>query len=219
MFRRSLCGLALVMLVVASPAFAAAIAPGASMFAIELGNGTGDLTLPEAGTGNLIIYDNTEWGARGEFWKMVGSDYAWTISGGASWFKETHEPGDNSLPGMVKSEYKQNSWHVRIGGDRVVNISERAAIYFGPGIEYWAGSAEFGDLFGGPSEESPDVTRISLDGRMGGLMTIGKSWGLTGHVGHKIGRASAEEAGAKTTWWPSSFEGSGGLVFTFGGSQ
>jgi hypothetical protein len=185
------------------------------MFAIQLSNGVADLTGPEDGTGYITAYDHSEWGAQAQYWKMMGPDYAFWVSAGASWFSEENEPGDNALPGSETFEYSQTSWNVRIGGDRVVNVGDRAAIYFGPGIEYWSGHAEFGDAF--PS--TPDVTRISLVGRMGGLMTIGSSWGLTGHIGHRIGYATAEEAGAKATWWPSSFDGAVGLAFVFGGSQ
>jgi hypothetical protein len=58
--------------------------------------------------------------------------------------------------------------------------------------------------------------RISLSGRLGGHMMIGENWGLTLQGGHKLGRASYEEAGSKTTWWPSSMDASGGLLFRFG---
>lgn len=72
--------------------------------------------------------------------------------------------------------------------------------------------------FGGRAVESASVTRISLSGRMGGTMMIGSGWGLTGAMGHKIGHASAEDQGARATWWPSSFDAQGGLVFVFGGN-
>lgn len=215
---RRILSLALIAAAVASPAFAVAIAPGASLFAIEVGNGSADFAGPEDGTGYIGAYEHSEWGVRGEFWKMINSDYAWNISGGASWFSETDKPGDNALPGSEDLKYTQSSWHVRIGGDRVVNVGERGAIYFGPGLEYWSGTATFENIFSASSDDTPSTVRYSFYGRIGGLMTIGRSWGLTGHVGHRIGYATAKQAGAETTWWPSGFEGSGGLVFTFGGS-
>ena len=212
-------GLALIAMVVATTP-ALAITPGSSMFAIQVTNGIADLAGPEAGSGYIGVYDHSEWGVQAQYWKMMGADYAFNISGGASWFSEVDEPGDNAVPGDSDIEYTQKSWNVRLGGDRVVKVGERAAIYFGPGIEYWSGSAEFVNVFPGlPNVETPTTTRISLYGRLGGVMTIGKSWGLTGHVGHRVGYATAEEAGAKATWWPSSFDGAGGLVFMFGGSE
>ena len=47
-------------------------------------------------------------------------------------------------------------------------------------------------------------------------MKVSKTWGVTGHVGTRIGMASAKDQGAKATWWPSSNEGSVGLMFMFG---
>ena len=212
-------GLALIVMVIATTP-ALAITPGSSMFAIQLTNGVADLTGPEVGSGYIGAYDHTEWGVQVQYWKMKGADYAFNISAGTSMFSEVDKPGDNALPGDPDLEYRQDSWNVRLGGDRVVKVGERAAIYFGPGIEYWSGSAEFDNIFAvGSTEETSTTTRISLYGRIGGVMSIGKSWGLTGHVGHRIGYATAEEAGAKATWWPSSFDGAGGLVFMFGGSE
>ena len=217
MSRRIVIGLTMIAaMVVATPAIAVAVRPGSSMLAIQFSNGMADFAGPEDGTGYISAYDHTEWGVQGQFWKMMGTDYAFWLSGGAGWFSEINEPGDNAFPGSTDFEYTQKSWNVRIGGDRVVNIGERGAVYFGPGLEYWSGSAE---LNFPPVIETPTTTRISLIGRIGGLMTIGESWGFTGHVGWRAGQASAEEAGAKATWWPSGFDGAGGLVFTFGGTE
>jgi hypothetical protein len=50
-------------------------------------------------------------------------------------------------------------------------------------------------------------------------MMLNPMTGITAHFGQRIGYASAEQDGAKTTWWPSSFEGAMGVSFTFGGAR
>jgi hypothetical protein len=47
-------------------------------------------------------------------------------------------------------------------------------------------------------------------------MMVGPTWGITAEVGTKIGHATYKENGSETTWWPSSMQGSVGLVFKFG---
>jgi hypothetical protein len=219
MSRPTRIGLAMIALFVASPAFAAAIKPGATRFAIELTAGTADLAQPEEGLGYVPLSAHSELGAQLEYSKMMSSDYALSFSGGAAFSREVLKPGDNALPGEPQLDYEQTSWNVRVGGERVVNVGERAAFYFGPGVEYWSGSAKFDDVFIAATVRSPTTKRVSLTGRIGGLMTIGSSWGLTSHVGYRAGYAWAEESGAKSTWWPSSFDAGGGVVFLFGGGS
>ena len=68
----------------------------------------------------------------------------------------------------------------------------------------------------GATYEGKNVTRLSLDARLGGNMMVGPTWGITAQVGTKIGYATYKESGAETTWWPSSMQGALGLVFKFG---
>jgi hypothetical protein len=204
------------MVLAASPALA--IGRGGSMFSIQLMSGTADLYTPEAFSGNagfISAYDHSEVGVSAEFWHMLSEDYAFAASFGSGFFSESNEPGDNALPGDQEFKYTQSSFLVRVGGDRVVKVGERGILYFGPGFQYWSGKAKFEQ--GISNLETEKVSRMSLNGRMGATMLVGPSWGLGGHIGHVIGRASAEDQGAKATWWPSSFEGAGGLVFLFGG--
>ncbi len=107
-------------------------------------------------------------GGQLEYSKMMSSDYALSFSGGASFSRETLKPGDNALPGEPQLDYEQTSWNVRVGGERVVNVGERAAFYFGPGVEYWSGSAKFDDVFIAATVRSPTTKRVSLTGRIGG---------------------------------------------------
>ena len=205
-----------VLLVVLSAPSAWAIGKGTSLFAIQLTSGTADLIEPEGG-GYSTAFDHSEIGVSAEYWNMVSEDYAWTIAAGMGFFTETDAPGDNAPPGSPDFEYSQSSFNIRVGGDRVVMIGDRGMVYFGPGLEYWSGSAEFDS--GGPSAlETESTTRYSLNARIGATMLLSETLGITMHGGQRIGYASAEDAGAKVTWWPSSFEAACGLVFAFGGN-
>jgi hypothetical protein len=202
-------------------AHAAAMGKGASAFSIGLSNGSADLYDPSGAPGGYIsAFDHSEIGVQGEYWMMMTEDYAFTVSGGVGFFSEKNEPGTGATPGALDRTYSQSSFNVRIGGDRVAKVGERAILYFGPGIEFWSGKATFENfgLFAPPPEkvETDNVTRISVSGRIGAHMMLGSNWGVTCHLDRKIGYASAEDTGAKATWWPSSMGASGGVLFVFG---
>jgi opacity protein-like surface antigen len=210
--KRLLCAVALLAVTATSAA-----ADGPTYFGLQVATGTADLAT-EFGTGFSSAYDHSEYGLKLELWKMMSSDYAFTISGGIGTFSEENEPGTNATPGDGKFTYSQSSWNFRFGGDRVVKLSDRAILFFGPGFEWWSGKAKFEDDTPPPQTyESESASRFSLHGRIGGHMLVSENWGFTMQVGQKVGRASVEEAGAKSTWWPSSTDGSLGLVFQFGG--
>ena len=190
---------------------------GTTMLAIQLGSGTADLYDPSdvTTTGFISAFDHSEIQAQAQCWKMMSDDYAFVISGGFGFFGEENEPGTAAAPGATTFKYSQTSFNVRVGGDRVVSVGDRASLYFGPGIEYWNGKAKFEGS--GPTVETEGVSRISLSGRIGGIMNVGSNWGLALDMGHKLGRASAEDRGAKATTWASSFDAHGGLIFQFAG--
>ncbi len=208
--------LALVTVAMFAAAPAHALGKGASLFSIQLSNGTADLVEPEAGNGFISAYDHSELGAQVEFWHLLSDDYAFTASGGIGFFSETDEPGTNAPAAAPEAKYTQSSFSLRVGGDRVVKIGDRAIVYFGPGLQFWSGKAKF-EGFAPTDVESETVTRISLSSRIGANMMIGPNWGVGCHLGRLIGRASAEDAGAKASWWPSSLDAAGGIVFQFGG--
>lgn len=210
----------LVFLCLTASASLAADNPKTIFIGLQLASGTADLAT-EASTGfggTAPAYDHSEYGFKFEYWNMMAADYALTASAGVGLFSEEDKVGTNGAPGDGTQKYTQSSWNVRVGGDRVVKVSDRAYLFFGPGLEYWTGKAKFEDATPPASTyETESVTRFSLHGRMGAHMMIGEAWGITLQTGHKIGMASYEENGAKTTWWPSSMDASGGLVFQFGG--
>jgi hypothetical protein len=48
---------------------------------------------------------------------------------------------------------------------------------------------------------------------MGAHVFLGDSFGLEGHIGHYLGFANAEEAGAEASWTPSGIESAVGISF------
>jgi hypothetical protein len=221
MVRKWMALASLVLLLSASSAYA--MSRGTSGFSIGISNGTADLCARggPAPTDYISAYASSETGIQGEYWLMMTDDYAFTVSGGFGFASEKDEPGDGATPGSPDKRYSQSSFNVRLGGDRVAKVGERAVIYFGPGIEFWSGKATFENLGLAipPATEyqTEGVTRISVSTRIGGHMMLGSNWGLTCHFDRKFGYASAEENGAKATWWPSSMGASGGLLLLFGG--
>lgn len=189
---------------------------------LEVATGTADLA--SGGLSGLSsAYDHSEYGFKLELWKLMSPDYALTASGGIGTFSEKQTLGDNAILGDRDFSYTQSSWNLRLGGDRFVPLGEHSYVFFGPGIEYWTGKAKFDPVnpFDQFSEayETESTSRISLHARIGAHMMVAENWGVTLQVGQKVGMATYEEAGAKTTWWPSSMDGALGLVFKFGGSQ
>jgi hypothetical protein len=199
---------------------AAQSGPAANFLSIQLTNGTADIAteLSSGFLGFAPAYDHTEWGFKLEYQRMMGPEYAFNLSGGLGYFGEEDKPGNNAAPGDGTQKYNQQSYNFRIGGDRLLGVGEKTYIFFGPGFEFWSGKAKFEDETPpGASYETESVSRISLGARLGGHMMVGPTWGVTAQVGTKIGRATYSEAGAETTWWPSSMEGAVGLVFKIGG--
>lgn len=199
-------------LLTAAPASAAG-----SMLSVGVFQGTGDYVGPEDGSGYISAFDHSEIGVGAEYWLMMGEDYALAIQGSVGFFTESNEPGSNASGGQELT-FSTGSFKVRVGGDRVGQIGDRFTWFMGPGLEYWSGQATFENFFGPDSEvDSETTTRIGVNGRVGGVMKVTENLGIQGQVGHTLGYASAEEAGAKATWWPSSFNASWGLAFMFGG--
>jgi len=200
------------MLCMATGAFA--LGKGSSLFSIQLGNGTADLVQPGSTAGYITAFSVSELEPKVEFSHLMSDDYAFTMNAGIGMYSETDKPGDAALPGAPDVKTTVSSFFVRVGGDRIVKVGDRSMFYFGPGVEYWSGKYKYeADTF---EEESETTTRLSLSGRVGGIMMIGENWGFTCNVGRVVGIASAEWDGAKANWTPSSTNGSGGIVFHFG---
>jgi len=211
--------IAVALLAIAATASVAADGPKSTFLGLQVTSGNADLA-GEFGSGSAAAYDHSEYGFKLEYWNLMSADYAFTLSGGLGMFSEENKPGTNASPGIGTFTYSQSSWNIRVGGDRFVPLGERAFVFFGPGIEYWTGKAKFeDDSPPAATYETENTTRISLHGRIGAHMMVAENWGVTVEAGQKVGTATYEEAGAKTTWWPSSMDGALGLVFKFGGGK
>jgi opacity protein-like surface antigen len=210
---------AALLLAVSASLAAAADSSKTKFLSVQLTSGTADFAteLSSGFNGFAPAFDHSEYGFRAEYWNMMGPEYAFNASYGMGFFSEEDKPGTNAAPGDGTQKYTQSSWNVRIGGDRMLSVGDKSYIYFGPGIEYWSGKAKFEDKTApGSSYETENVSRVSLGARIGGNLMIAPTWGITAQVGTKIGRATYKEHSAETTWWPSSMEGSVGVVFKCG---
>ncbi len=192
-----------------------------TMLAIELGHGEGDFLNPEAGTGKATL-DTGDYPSRldleAELWWPMTEDWSLAVSGGIGTFREKDEAG---VPGDPDITFSSRSFKVRLGMDRMGKVGDRLTLFLGPGLEYWNGRTKFENVYGTTPPldevESASVNRLSLSGRIGGVMAFTESIGIVGRVGHHLGYASGEDNGAKTTWWPSGFDAAWGLTFEFGG--
>lgn len=205
----------LALAVSAGSAFAAA---GSSILSVGVFQGTGDYAGPEAGTGYISAFPNSELGVGAEYWYMFADDYALALQGSVGFFSEKWEPGTNAGAGAPEADFTTSSFKLRVGGDRVGQIGDRFTWFMGPGLEFWTGKATFDNIFTAGEVETESTTRIGVNGRFGGIMKLSDAVGIQGQIGHTLGYATAEEAGAKATWFPSSFNASWGLAFSFGGN-
>ncbi len=197
------------MMSLATSAFA--LGKGSSMFSIQLGSGTADLVSNSADY--VTSYQLNVLEPKVEFSHLFKDDYAFNIATGLGYFKETDK---SRTTGVGDQETTVSAFFVRVGGDRIVKIGERANVFFGPGIEYWSGSADYAAP--GIDESGESTSRISLVGRIGGTMMLGESVGFTVQAGNRKGLASAKWDGAEANWTSGSTFGSGGLTFLFGGN-
>jgi hypothetical protein len=194
-------------------ASAAGFEKGSSLFALQLTEGVADLATADAGY--VSAYDHSEVGAQAQYWYFFQEDYALTLSGGIGFFSEAGQPGDDAPAGAPEGKYTQSSWQARLGGDRVAKINDRFHLFVGPGIQVWSGKGKFENIGGSYSYESPNTMRIALEGRIGVHMAWSDRVGGFCQLGHYLGWASAEENGAKATWWPSGLDGAFGLAVRF----
>jgi hypothetical protein len=236
----SLC--TLLLLVGATSAFAAS--KGSSMISLQFGQGQADVVdifdpLNEPGTSFETVYitgeghaDQLQFGL--EAWYMFSADYAFTGAFAMGTGTEKYVAG-NFASGQTAADfkdydemsiYKASSKRFRLGIDRVGEIGERFQWFMGPGLEFATGKTtrsvwvQEGEHPGVVTEfDSPSMTRVGFNGRVGGTMMVTPTMGITGRVGHTLGRASVEDEGAKASWFSGTWDAMWGLTFAFGGEQ
>jgi hypothetical protein len=197
-------------------ASAAGFEKGSNLFALQLTEGVADLVGPEAG-GYVTAYSHSELGGQVQFWHFFSPEYALTLSAGLGYFGETDSPGTNAAPGAGDTKYTQSSWQARLGGDRVAKINDRFTVFAGPGIQVWNGKPKFVSGVSADGDWKGNATmRIALEGRVGIHMAWTDKVGGFCQLGHYIGyAASAEDMGARATWWPSGHDGAFGIALKF----
>jgi hypothetical protein len=196
----------LLLIVCVSPAFA--LEPGTILIGANVTAGSADFVTSDGKF--LSAYEHGEVGAGLETWYFLDDDMALTIGGGIGKFREKQKSGTTD-----QRFYSQNSWNMRLGIDQVIDFSRDAMLFFGPGLEYWTGHSRF-DGFGAATDgDTPDVMRLSLSARFGGMVILGDSYGLTGRIGYRMGWARAKDGDAETTWYPNGFDAAAGLVYSF----
>jgi hypothetical protein len=211
-------GLSIVLLVtVAGLASAAGFEKGSNLFAVQLTEGVADLVQPVNGAGYVTAWAHSELGGQVQFWHFFSEEYALTVAGGIGYFGETDKPGTTAGTGAKATKYTQNSWQVRLGGDRVAKINDRIHLFVGPGIQVWSGESKF---VSGVSRDqdwkSKAAMRIAAEGRVGFHLAYNDKVGMTCQLGHYFGYASSTaDKGAKATWWPSGHDGAVGIAFKF----
>lgn len=197
---------ALVSVWIAGPA--AALDPGTWILALEATSGVADL-VSESG-GYLAAYDHGEIGVQGQAWYLASDAWAVALSGGPARTREA-----NRAAGVPDRYYQQRAWCARIGIDRMLPLADDAILFFGPGVEYWRGHSRFIGYFADPVVDGADVSRWSASGRFGALVVVTDAIGLTGHLGFRMGYASASEGGLESGWYTSGYEAAAGIAFAF----
>jgi hypothetical protein len=192
------------------------------VLSLQIGQGTGDFVNPgRDNPGYVSISRDTRGQIEGgaEFWYRFTEDYAFNVSAAYGAFQETNQPGVNAPANSYEVSFKTSGYKVRIGGDRMVDLGHRLTFFAGPGFQWWSGKGTYKNIYTPrpSSVDSPTSTRYAISGRVGSIMALTPTVGLVGRVGATFGYATAQEAGAKATWWPVGFESAWGVSYTFGG--
>jgi len=203
-------GAAALLLSIAGLSSAAPIQNGSSILAFQVTEGNVTLAQPSGNYLTSFPSAPNEIGLQAQFWHFLREEYAFNVSGGVGFYSEKDESSDPLDPEV---KYTQSSWNVRVGGDRVAHINPRFHIFFGPGIQYWSGKWKVDN--GTTSFEAEPTNRLALSGRLAIHLKMGESLGLFGQLGHYFGYAWSSDGDAKTHWWGSGHDGSGGLAFNW----
>lgn len=196
------------MLLAAAPP-AAALEPGTVIVGAQATSGAADFVA--AGGGFLAAYDHGEIGAQVQLWYLTGEHWALAVAGGLARSREK-----NRSDAGAERVYQQRAWSARIGLDRIVPLGGGdVLLYMGPGVEYWTGHARFIGYFADPDVIAPDVTRFSLSARIGALLVVTDTIGLTAHLGSRMGYATAAQGGAESGWYTQGFEAGAGVALAF----
>ena len=208
---RSAAVLTLALLVIAAlapPAPAAKLAKKSCVFWVGLNGNKSHILTPPASISNLGEENELGLHVAGSYFLTDG--WAGVVSGGVDVGRQKAEP----TAGTVK-KFDSSSWNLRVGFDRYAFINDDVALYAGPGLLYWKGSASDTGILAAGKTDWPDVTEWGFNGRLGMYARLGAHYGLFGHIGQVIGVNSGKDPAGKVTWWTNHHEGSVGLALDF----
>ena len=170
------------------------------------------------GLGHAVPIESPELGVHVAFNRFMSDTWTVGLSGGfdagSSTFKYASSYPDPSRAG-TEEKFSSRSFNVRIGGDRYAFINDDVAVYAGPGLTFWRGSAKYEGFGLGVDGRWANVTQIGFNGRMGLYARLKGHTALFGHIGQVLARNTDDDTPGKNTWWTNHHEGSVGLAVDF----
>lgn len=140
-----------------------------------------DTLVLAGGTLGGFVSNNDLLGFGGEF--RYGFSENWALGLGG-FFGFGSDKGDFGSLGEIKVSY--SSFGFRLGLDHTINVIDKLGLYLGPGFEFASTKSSVDDpSYSGGSADNPRATSFSLDGRVGVIAKVGKSFGLNGSMGKK----------------------------------
>lgn len=170
------------------------------------------------GLGHAVPIESPELGVHVAFNRFLSDTWTVALSGGfdagSSNFKYASNYPNPTLAG-TEEKFSSRSFNLRIGGDRYAFIDDDVAVYAGPGLMFWRGSARYEGFGLGVDGRWADVTQVGFNGRLGLYARLAGHSALFGHIGQVIARNTDDDTPGKNTWWTNHHEGSVGLAVDF----
>jgi len=153
----------------------------------------------------------------------IHNHWAARVSGNIGF--SSHKRTAAGTPNDYSENVKTSSWGIRGGLDAYFQVSDKFVIFAGPGVRYSRSKVKLDventdGTTGG--WDNPWFTSLSLSGRMGGLINVSKSVGISMSVGQNFSYSwfDVNSGGQDQTWklWHSAWDARMGLAVYFGGS-
>lgn len=207
--RRAPCAaLAVLALLLPGAAPAAALEAGTLLLGVHAVTGSGDYAAVQGGY--YLPDRRQDVGLSGDGWWFFTDGVALALAG------RLHAGRDlMKAPGLADRTVRTSAWSARAGLDRFVEIADGVHLFMGPGVEVWRGRATYDGVAGPGVVDGPRAWRVSGSGRLGGLLVLGDSFALTGHVDCRVGWAKAAWEDRSAQWYPGGVDGAAGVVWAF----
>jgi len=200
----------------ATPAGAERLSRGSSVVWIGLNGNQAQLV--GFGFARGVPIERPALGVHVAFNRFLSDHWTMAVSGGfdagSSNFKYASSYPNPTLAG-TEEKFSSRSFNLRIGGDRYAFINDDVAVYAGPGLMFWRGSAKYEGFGFGVDGRWANVTQLGFNGRMGLYARLRGHTALFGHVGQVLARNTDDDSAGKNTWWTNHHEGSVGLAVAF----